>query len=104
MNTLEALKAGRDRIEQGWSQSAAFRSSDGAVTYIPDEAVAWCAYGAICIGHVGTPHNLAHRTLVNVIGEGGGLSIWNDDPSRTKEDVLAAYDKAIRLAEKGTMA
>ena len=29
-----------------------------------------------------------------------GIALWNDAPERTKEDVLAAYDKAIALADK----
>ena len=99
MNTLQALQEGRARIEQGWCQKAAFRTADGSATDTPDTAAAWCAYGAICIGKHGIPHNLAYRTLVNVIRE-DGLGIWNDDATRTQEDVLAAYDRAIVIATK----
>jgi len=30
----------------------------------------------------------------------GSLAAWNDRPGRTKEEVIAAFDKAIALAEQ----
>lgn len=41
----------------------------------------------------------AYTFLQRTIHTAGPLSSWNDAPERTHADVLAAFDKAIALAE-----
>jgi hypothetical protein len=75
----QALIAGRRRIEDGWCQGVMRRR--GAV----------CAIGAI------SRNAGALEVLYRAFGE-GHIPKWNDTPGRSKEDVLALYDRAITLS------
>jgi hypothetical protein len=75
----QALIAGRRRIEEGWCQGAVRKR--GAV----------CAMGAI------SDNVEALVVLYRAFG-GPGIPRWNDMPGRSKEDVLALYDRAIALS------
>lgn len=57
--------------------------------------VACCAIGAVCEGNA--PGVDTEDQIAKALGfEGAGELIdWNDDPSRTKEDVLARFDTVI---------
>lgn len=98
MTIAEILRAGKARLlELGWCQG------DEAALYA-DEPRKCCAATAIPL--MGTDRECFVRTIAacdflkKTIGlENGQLSAWNDDPERTLEDVLAAYDKAIAAAE-----
>jgi hypothetical protein len=122
MNTTEILKAGRAKIEQGWSQGANTRDEDGNAPVanwlgiLTKPPVRWCTYGAVVDidGHgdvfrrTTSGHDKCHELLpalgllkMAIYGEALApyrISAWNDEPNRTKEDVLAAYDRAIALA------
>ncbi len=94
VETLEAAK--RELIEHGWTQGA-YQFGDSL-----------CVVGAIakakCIDNYAA--ELASETffLEGVVGWGrkSGCSIaaWNDDPHRTFNDVMSAFDKAILLAKE----
>lgn len=89
MKTSEILKKARAHlVKYGW------RQGDYGV-----EGGPCCAVGALSGG---APYNSeAHRLLMQAIKyENDSLSTWNDAPGRTKRQVLAAFTKAIRLAEK----
>jgi hypothetical protein len=77
--TTQALIAGRRRIEVGWCQGA-MRTREGV-----------CAVGAVSF------HVDALRVLQTALGR-DGIPGWNDIPTRTKDDVLALYDRAIALS------
>lgn len=68
-----------------------------------NEAVGYCMRGALRraypIDDLATP---AYALLKEVTGVGrfGFVSTWNDELGRTKEEVLAAFEKAIALAEE----
>lgn len=94
--------------KKGWTQGAFARDVRGyqCATYRP-EAATFCAVGAI--RSVSADYSFrasrAVDVLCKVIAEGGyltSLAIWNDEPSRKKEDVLALFDKAILDSMKGT--
>jgi hypothetical protein len=92
MTTHEVLVAARNLIDrEGWKQDKDFGPGPGH-----------CAYSAMC-GLFGP--ELANEAVdVLVLGYGGrygghgtnaGLYRWNDEPERTKEEVLALFDEAI---------
>lgn len=101
MKLSEILRAAKALIEtRGWCQG--------------DEASIWgppngpcCAATAISqlnipwSGGQSFQGNGAIKLLKQAAGlpEIYGLAQWNDAPERTKEEVLAAYDKAITAAE-----
>ena len=67
-------------IEKGWVQgNSSVRYRDGSMHY--------CLYGAIVqVGGLGENIDIACRAK-EITGE--RLTVWNDDPARTKEEVLA---------------
>lgn len=102
MGPLEALlRKAKHLIETvGWYQGAlAHRDTK-------DQIVGYCAMGAICYANGKTDYDLI-RSAKNLLRKGAGLDPdtllgvdWNDDGSRTKEEVLKAFDAAIALAMK----
>ena len=92
VTTVEVLRAARAKIEKGWVQYTYEHEADGA-------PIAWCAAGAISRQHLSVNESAgAYLLLRRVCGE--TVSAWNDAPGRTKEEVLAAFDRAIALAER----
>lgn len=94
---IEALRAGRARVERGWCQGVLYH--EGAV----------CALGGIsratdpALMKYDTASfqaaDLLTRALDGSAGDGvWTVSVWNDAPERTQSDVLALYDRAIELA------
>jgi hypothetical protein len=83
-----------DYIKKGWTQGAL--ALDKNWKHVPPadpRAVCWCAKGAIWAAHsLNIKRKLAAtQKLQDVIGE---ITTWNDDLKRTKEEVLAAFEKA----------
>lgn len=85
--TADVLKRAKERLEtRGWVQGN-FETARGC-----------CAVGAIIAE---TLHNNdAFYAAENALDEALGMyavliTEWNDDPSRTKEEVLSLFDKAI---------
>ena len=102
MNQLfEDLKAARELIAKGWTQSMSARDVSGEpVRPTSPRAVCFCTLGAL---NRATDDELARsdncmRLLRIAIG---CLFIheWNDAHGRTQEEVLAAFDKAIAACE-----
>lgn len=82
----DILRRAADIIEEnGWIQG----------TLVDDETGAVCAIGAIqqACRQIDTPTYWSAR---NALGQyvDDGVSIWNDDEDRTKEEVLAALREA----------
>jgi hypothetical protein len=103
MTTKEVLKKAKEKIEQGWCQHVIAKDREG--TKVPadsPEAIQWCSVGAIASIYAKqdvfitfTPeYNLILKVLKTE-----SLAEWNDRPKRTIEEVLAAFDKAIELAD-----
>jgi hypothetical protein len=86
MDTLEVLMKARAEVEKGWCK---YHSEDGHGNV--------CAMGGIR-RVTGSYHDgdglVAVRALSGVVGD---LIVpdYNDDPSTTKADVLALFDRAI---------
>lgn len=109
MTTAEILKAAREKVAAGWTQGENARDEDGNPVGA-GAAACWCAYGAI---DAATPReglgyaefyrvrSDAMLILRDAIGLPGTNRIadWNDAPGRTQAEVLAAFDRAIALAE-----
>lgn len=87
--------------EKGWCQGAYARDLKGQPVweFVGSKApVAYCALGAI-IESAGGAGEEARNVFSSVI-DNNGLPAWNDHPSRTKEEVLTAFDQAIKLASE----
>ena len=98
-----ALRAVRARIDAGWSQDAHARDRVGEeVSIASDEASAWTLCAAFALaGKDGIPMNHLPRAL-RALGDVTGMNSiegWNDDPRRTKQEVLDALDAAIERVE-----
>lgn len=99
MTPTEILKEARRLIaEKGWTQGVYARHANGnLIDPMEGNAACFCSLGAIWkVGGI-LEHAFAVIALEGVIGI--SLAEWNDDPSRTKEEVLAAFDEAIRRGE-----
>ena len=91
MVTKAILREARKLVAAGWTQGRFVREIGGQKCYCAEGAIMeaaysvgaawWLAAGALCKA-------AASRSLAN----------WNDAPERTKDEVLAAFDKAIGAA------
>jgi hypothetical protein len=102
----------RRLVKRGWCQGAHARDRAGAeVPSWSEEARSWSLLGALLtswhrqdaqddadvVAHLADAHALGEAT--EVLGEVVGtaaLDRWNDSAKRTKKDVLAAMDGALR--------
>ena len=90
------------RIKKGWCQENYAIDKNGEdVDPCGDKAVAWCALGAIdsIIPNEFSIINDCEKTLLSMI-KGNSISHWNDAKKRTKEEVVALFEKAIAKAKK----
>jgi hypothetical protein len=91
----DIMRAGKALIEdRGWGRGDGANSPRGC----------YCVLTAIA-GDEKVYHYDAVRFFERANGIGpteSGISVigWNDAPGRTQEEVLAAFDKAITLAEQ----
>jgi hypothetical protein len=96
----DKLREARALIERGWTQGAFARHANGRVIGCESESAScFCMAGAIMRV---TPSIYSFERFIEplcvVIGD-RRLDHWNDAPERTQAEVLAAFDKAIELAE-----
>jgi hypothetical protein len=106
---VTTLQSARELIAKGWTQKVYARlADDTAIHFFNKDACRFCMVGAIYRANdkfvdKGTTDNYYGIrylwTAVNLDSE-AQLTLWNDTPERTVDEVLAAYDKAITLAEK----
>jgi hypothetical protein len=90
----DKLREARALIERGWTRGESYR--DGRV----------CSLGALATVLTGDPNAALYgreytqiaRIFAQIIGEEDALYEWND-AQKSKRPVLAAFDKAIELAE-----
>jgi len=109
----DKLREARALIERGWTQGADARDLYGdECSPNEEEAECYCANGAICRAFYAASFtdrreqiHIAEGLLNTAIGQepGGPLHWpyidWNDAPERTQAEVLAAFDRAIEIAE-----
>ena len=105
----EATRKARNRFSQSphsWTQHVIACDSDGdEVSAFDGEAVKWCAYGCVMsfLEPEYSTHGYLHKEASSILREhllesGMGdtiVSVWNDEPGRTVEDVLALYDHVL---------
>lgn len=101
MSALQVLEGARRRLETGWVQGffAADENGDGVDVNSP-LACRWCSGGAIRVESDEDGVYYAARCLLTTAIESISIADWNDEPGRTKEEVLEAFDKAIALAKE----
>lgn len=103
MTAADVLRRARAvLVERGWYQGA-YSPEDSDQSTCPV-----CAYGAINVATSGKPDDSvdavgfaaeeALRAVVRDIARQGVVP-WNDTPGRTLDEVLAAFDRAIAIAE-----
>ncbi len=107
VTVVELLKNARKLLaKSGWTQNVSARDSENcAVSCIKDRAVSFCALGAVWRSassstELNDSRLLKAQYLLSTVTESSDITVWNDVEGRRKKDVLAAYDKAIKLAEK----
>ena len=92
----EKLREARALIERGWTQGVFARLPNGNGTYAENrKATCFCMVGALY--HVGASARCLR--MLERATHTSPAAKWNDAPERTQADVLAAFDKAIALAE-----
>ena len=84
-----------DYIRKGWTKGLyACDKNFHECTPRSYSALRWCSSGAIQAAYT---YSVAYREAVdklrNVIGR-EDIAGWNDDPERTHEEVIAAFEKA----------
>jgi hypothetical protein len=89
-------------VSQGWTQGASARDRNGkAVHPWSANARSWSLLGAIICGDATRQGRLPLDQLaaaVVAVGKTlntGSLNGWNDEPNRTRADVLAAFDATL---------
>lgn len=87
MTTISILKCARERVKAGWCQGSGQILIDGKMHYCMSFATGF-----------EPGHMQADDAIRKVIGE-RFIPGWNDSPKRTKRQVLAAFDKAIKMEE-----
>lgn len=93
---LTKLRRARDLIQSGWTQGEDARDAEGHPTYLEnDGATCWCMVGALV--RAGIPRSQFEFEYPN--GESESVLFWNDEPKRTKAEVLACFDNSIAALE-----
>lgn len=118
---VEALIEGKRLISnpERWTKGGALARDTNGQRVVPyaDEAVCWCASGAIMLAcskvaegkikpgsyqHMIMSRELCdfvHDTTFYEVRKEGGLGYWNDENSTSHQDIMAAFDKAIAAKE-----
>jgi hypothetical protein len=100
--TVRILREARALVEKGWTQGARARMANGiAIDPGDPNAACWCPFGAIEKAEVTSAFCVATgepmKLLKSAVGDWPPK--WNDRHGRTQAEVLAAFDRAIALAE-----
>lgn len=97
MTPKEVLSAAHQLLlEKGWTRYASARNAaQEPVPAVDPTAVSFCIIGAItAVAPNPVARDAAHKLLRRRLGN-QFVSAWNDDPSRTKEEVLELLEKGI---------
>ncbi len=99
---VEKLKAARELLARpnGWTTEAAARDATGRAVFTDSaSAVCFCAYGAMWAVGVPASDITPEELLLEQAIDGEMIAAWNDTTGRTQAEVVAAFDRAIALAE-----
>lgn len=95
MNRKEILIAAKANIEKGWCQGVpAIDAYGNPVLPGAESACAFCILGALRRAGGFTGAVDARNAIAELVPH-GLVANWNDTAGRTKEEVLALFDKAI---------
>lgn len=108
--TRSILIEARSRLERGWTQGVHAKNAAGDTVYVSDpSAVSYCATGALmaaakmeCPSIMDIGDLEAYRLLsAGLPGTKSiaGLQLFNDDPGRRQNEVLALFDSAIQRCQ-----
>jgi hypothetical protein len=101
MNTLDILKAGRNKIadEKNWCQGEFAKDIKGYCTYVLNvNACSWCSVGVL--RSIPDVDSIADAVSYLSKAMGGTVPDYNDYHSHA--EVLSKWDEAIAAAEKET--
>lgn len=103
MSPAEILRVAREKISapKHWTKGEYARDGHGKPVFSQSpDAVCWCARGAIYAADPDDKDRLSHRFLREAIQEQAGHdSIVGFNDGTRHDRVLAAFDRAIQLAE-----
>lgn len=113
--TKEVLVKARELISKGWTQGALMRAKDMTVQHVGArgyddmiggrvDGACYCISGAIftaCGGH-GQKSDMARNALSELLPSEvyRCIPLWNDDPQRKHDEVIALFDRAIDACEE----
>ena len=104
-----SLALARTYIEKGWTQRTYARTQFNEPCRVSDDsATKFCALGAVTKVSLDAPDSIwmqatlwwALEKAAEQLGATPAIVIYNDGPFRTKEEVLALFDEALRVLEK----
>lgn len=101
MTALDVLRAARERLtpDGAWTQGYGARDANGKpIDPKSPRAVCWCLIGALAAAGAEEKQIFYAAQWLTTAGSWNTLPRWNDDPSRTQAEVLAAFDAAIEAA------
>jgi len=106
--TVELLRNMRSAIDKGWCQGVSSRNRQGnPVVSYSDEASHWCLIGSVH-AKLPIPSPSIISSIFDIItklladrNEKPDLAMYNDNPARTKEEILELLDEAISVASVG---
>lgn len=106
----DILERAKGYVERGWCQGSSATNEQGEVVNpFHPSACCWCAQGAVNAAafefRLESWFESAVTSLrkeLRILGvENPSIPRWNDDPFRTKQEVLDLFDRAIqRLKEQ----
>lgn len=98
----DKLIAAARLVQQGWTQRALARGSDGKnVKPTSPDAVAWSAMGALIACSPDDHGATLMMPLGRALGTNGRwqtIELWNNNPARTGDEVAGALERASALA------
>lgn len=100
MKDSDILRAAKELINtpERWTKGCLARTQQGDPTIVDDpDAVCFCMLGALAKVSQGQNHYTG-EILYEELEE--PISNFNDDENTTHADVMAAFDRAIKLAEE----
>jgi uncharacterized protein (DUF1501 family) len=98
---LATLRAAKGLVQKGWIQGTSARDARGAAVYSrSEEAVSFCSVGAIRHStHDAVIECYAGRALLRAI-KAPAIGPWNDEYGRKQEEVVEAFEKAVRIVQR----
>ena len=107
-DSVELLRRAGELVRSGWSQHADARSAEGTeVQPWSETAAAWSLLGALVAAleersdhgrDLPLDHLAAALNELATFIDDESLEKWNDEPSRTQDDVINAFDAAANSA------